>query len=155
MCSDVFLGEDPTWYYSTRCLTSRPSINLEQTGYHWHWLHPFTFDDCISLLYGFDRLPSWERPLCFVYSHRIMKWKLYQNFLIIQKISNPQSSEFMYRKNTDAMDLQRPDLNLKPSCSKSRSIQRDGNLNVTSAHDVFVDHCYTTTSGCCHHRINC
>ena len=137
MCSDVCLGEDPIWYNSTKCLTYGPSINLEQTGYQWHWLHPFTFDDCISLLYEFDRLLSWELPFCFMHSQRIMKWKLYQNFLIISRISNPQSWEFMYRKDTDAMDLQRPDLNLKPSCSKSRSVRRDGALNATLAHDVF------------------
>ena len=27
--------------------------------------------------------------------------------------------------------------------------------NVISAHDVLVDHCYTTTSGWCYDRINC
>ena len=52
------------------------------------------------------------------------------------------------------MDLQRQYLNHKPS-SKSQSVWRGGTLNVISAHDVLVDHCYTTTSGCCYHRINC
>ena len=52
------------------------------------------------------------------------------------------------------MNLERPSLNLKPSCSKSRSVRRGGALNVTSVHDVLVDHCYTTASECCHHRIN-
>ena len=32
---------------------------------------------------------------------------------------------------------------------------RSGVLNVTSAHDVFVDNCYTTTSECCHHKTSC
>ena len=75
--------------------------------------------------------------------------------------SNPHSSEFMClstEKDTDAMNLN-PDLNLdlnpKPSYSKSRSIGRCGTLNATSVHDVLIDHCYTTTPGCCHHRINC
>ena len=53
------------------------------------------------------------------------------------------------------MDLQRQDLNHKPSCSKSQSVWRGGTLNGISAHDVLVDHCYTTTSGWCYHRINC
>ena len=53
------------------------------------------------------------------------------------------------------MDVQRQDLNHKPSCSKSHHVWRGGTLNVISAHDVLVDHCYTTTSGCCYHRINC
>ena len=53
------------------------------------------------------------------------------------------------------MDVQRQDLNHKPSCSKSHSVWRVGTLNVVSAHDVLVDHCYTTTSGCCYQRINC
>ena len=53
------------------------------------------------------------------------------------------------------MDLQRQDLNHKPSCSKSQSVWRGGTLNVISAHNVLVDHCYTTTTGCCYHRINC
>ena len=35
------------------------------------------------------------------------------------------------------------------------NLWRGGTLNVISAHDVLVDHCYTTTSGCCYHRINC
>ena len=34
------------------------------------------------------------------------------------------------------MNLQRPDLNPKPSCSKSGSVWRGGALNVTSAHVV-------------------
>ena len=35
------------------------------------------------------------------------------------------------------MNLQRPDLNPKPSCSKSWSVWQGGVLNVTSAYDVF------------------
>ena len=88
------------------------------------------------------------------YSQGISKWKLYQNFLNISLISSPHSSEFMclsIEKDTDAMNLQRPDLNPKPSYSTSRSIGRGG----TSVHDVLIDHCYTTTPGFCHHRINC
>ena len=53
------------------------------------------------------------------------------------------------------MDLRRQNLNHKPSFSKSQSVWRGGTLNVISAHDVLVDYCYTTTSGCCYHRINC
>ena len=59
----------------------------------------------ISLLYEFDRLLSWELPFCFMYSQWIMKWKLYQNFLIILRTSNPQSSEFMYRKRHRCHEL--------------------------------------------------
>ena len=54
--------------------------------------------------------------------------------------SNPHSSEFMClntEKDTDAKNLQRPDLNPKPSYSKSRSIGRCGTLTATSVHDVF------------------
>ena len=48
------------------------------------------------------------------------------------------------------MNLQSQYLNPNPSCSKSRSVWRDGTLKMILAHDVFlVDHCYTTTSGCC------
>ena len=68
------------------------------------------------------------------YSQGISKWKLYQNFLNISLISSPHSSEFMclsIEKDTDAMNLQRPDLNPKPSYSKSRSIGRGGTLNAT------------------------
>ena len=92
------------------------------------------------------------------YSPEISKWKLYQNFLNISLISSPQSPEFMCfstEKYTDAMNLQRPYLNPKPSYSKSRSVGRGGTLNATSVHDVLIDHCYTTTPGFCHHRINC
>ena len=32
-------------------VSSRLFNNLEQMGCKWHWLHPFTFDDCIGLLY--------------------------------------------------------------------------------------------------------
>ena len=53
------------------------------------------------------------------------------------------------------MSIHRPDINPNPSCSESRSVRRCGALNVVSADDVLVDICYTTTSGCCHHTINC
>ena len=92
------------------------------------------------------------------YSQGISKRKLYQNFLNIALISRPHSSEFnslSAEKDIDAMNVPRPDLNPKPSYCRSRSIGRGGTLNATSAHDVLIDHCYTTTSGCCHHRINC
>ena len=92
------------------------------------------------------------------YSQGISKWKLHQNFLNISLISSPHSSEFLClsaEQDTDAMNLQKPDLNPKPSYSKSRSKGRGGTLNATSAHDVLIDHCYTTTPDFSHHRINC
>ena len=99
MCSDVFLGEDPTWHCSTKRLSSIPSNNL-----------------------------SWELPICFMYSERIIKSKLCQSSLIISWISNPQSSGFRCRRRHRCHE---------PSCYKSRSIPRGGALNVTSAHDDF------------------
>ena len=39
-------------------------------------------------------------------------------------------------EDTNAMNPQRPDINHKPSCSKSQSVWRGGALNVISARDV-------------------
>ena len=120
--------------------------------YQWH---PFTFDGSIGLLYELGRLLSWELLICFMYSQRISREKLYQKFSDNFTSIQPIFIRVWEKKDTDAMDLQRQDLNHKPSCSKSQSVWRGGTLNVISAHDVLVDHCYTTTSGCCYHRINC
>ena len=65
--------------------------------------------------------------------------------LITSWISSQYSPAFKYRENTDAMNLQRPDLNPGPSCSKSRYVWQGGVLNVTSAYDVSswpLLHCY-------------
>ena len=92
-------------------------------GYQWHRVHPFTFDDCIGLFYELDRLLSWELPICFMYSQRISREKLYQKFsdnvINIQPIFLRVWGE---KKDTDAMDLQRQYLNHKPS-SNSQSME--------------------------------
>ena len=124
-------------------------------GYQWHRVHPFTFDDCIGLLYELGRLLSWELPICFMYSQKISREKLYQKFS--DNVMNIQpiflrvwvEKKFAMMPWTYRGNISTTSLVLKAN------LWRGGTLNVISAHDVLVDHCYTTTSGCCYYRINC
>ena len=95
-----------------------------------------------SILKTYNLWILWYQYICLQIFKQTRRWKLEIWIIVTEQVSENCTGTFWLfheypahipqrssaEKGTDAMNLERPSLNLKPSCSKSRSVRRGGAL---------------------------